>query len=152
MCTGPYVQNMKMSLFIICFIFWWALSAMDCLHTTYMICLNHITNYIFFILVTVGVFQAFYKTVHMPCVWYDILHASCTLSHPADDGLCRVIWNHDAKKHTQSKPKWTCTTNGLWKSDIGNFVGMSTRTITTFYQSLIFFNLWWLKLSTVSGR
>ena len=105
----------------------------------------------------------------MPCVWYDSLHASCTLSHPADDGLCRVIWNHDAKKHTQSKPKWTCTTNGLWKFDIGNFAGMSTRTITTFYQRLNFFNLctvsvryflptpeifnhWWSKISTLIGR
>ena len=29
---------------------------------------------------TVNIFQAFYKTVHMPCIWYEILHASCTLS------------------------------------------------------------------------
>ena len=52
------------------------------------------------------------------------------LSHP-DDGLQRVIYNDDAKKHTQSNPKQTCITNGLWKSDIINFAYMSIRKITT---------------------
>ena len=55
------------------------------------------------------------------------------LSHSIDDGLERVIWNDDAKKHTQSNPKQTCITNGLCKYDIVNFACMSTGKIKIIY-------------------